>query len=330
MTSDRQRRIPAPLLRVAALLAGIFIGALLLEGGARVAWRAPWYEQLVAYQRSVQTYDYKKNRWGLRDDSPTTAKPAGVKRVFMLGDSFTFGLGVPEDDLIFPNMIERALNERRFESAPNGIELMNAGEPGALSADWLRIWRLVGAEYQPDLVVVVFFLRDGTETLLIPEFFMRIREDVVQRNADSYWYRNFYTFRLVRDRLDRNKIARTYTQRFIDAYFGSESQTAEWRRAQRNLAQLRDNARQAGADFALVIYPVLVQLDEHYPFTGICDAIEDYGESIGVPVYNLLPDFLGHDASQLWVSPWDQHPNGQGHRITADALTPFLAGLLGP
>ena len=318
------RRIPAPVLTAIVVLIGCVIGLGILEGTARFLWKAPWYERLLAYQRKVQTYNYKKNRWGMRDDSPIGPKQAGTKRIFMLGDSFTFGLGVPEDEVIFPELLEQRLKARTFTSAPAGVELMNAGEPGTLTGDWVDTWNHVGVEYDPDVVVAVFFLRDGTETLLIPEFFMRIRENIVQRNENSYLYRNFYAYRMYRDRMDRADIAASYTQRFLNSYFGDRDDTAEWRRAQHNLKLLRDGAHGRQAKFALVIFPILVELNENYPFTEICDLLEEYGRSLGVPVYNLLPDFLGEDAASLWVSPWDQHPNAEGHRLVADALESFL------
>ena len=137
-------------------------------------------------------------------------------------------------------------------------------------------------------------------------------------------------YRVVRDRMDRNDIARSYTQRFISAYFGSRTETLEWERAKHNLVRLRDAARTHSAELAIVVYPVLVQLNDDYPFTEICDLLVEYAESIDVPVHNLLPYFLGQNAAELWVSSWDQHPNAEGHRLTADALEPFLADLLAP
>ncbi len=313
---------------VGLLLLGIVAGAAILEGAGRLLWKAPWYEELLAVQMRLQTYDYRENRWGLRDQNYDEQKPAGRKRVLMLGDSFTFGMGVPDDRLIFPEILERKLTERRLGIAPDGVEILNAGLPATLTGDWVKTWHRVGPKFDPDLVVVVFFLRDGTETMFIPEFFMRIRANIVARNERSFLYGHSHTYRLLRDRLDRRDIANDYTKRFLNGYFGSVSQTAEWHRARRNLTELRDLTRAHGAKFGLVIFPVLVELDEGYPFQPICDLVVEFGNSIDVPVHNLLDVFMGRDASRLWVSPMDQHPNADGHALVAEALMPFMVDLL--
>lgn len=309
------------------VIVGTLAGMLILEGAARFLWKEPWYEKLLAEQRRVQTFEYRENSLGLRDRDYDTPRPAGTKRVLMIGDSFTFGMGVPDDRLIFPTIIERRLNEHLPANA-GAVEILNAGKPATLTGDWVETWRRVGPGFEPDLLVVVFFLRDGTETLFIPEFFMRIRKNIVARNSQSAWYRRSYVFRMVRDQLDRAAIGREYTRRFNDGYFGNDEQTAEWRRAQRNLVELHDMAAAHSARMALVVFPVLVELNDDYPFRDICDELVDYGHSIGVPVFNLLDAFTGYRASDLWVSPWDQHPNARGHEIVADALLPFVSGLL--
>lgn len=47
-----------------------------------------------------------------------------------------------------------------------------------------------------------------------------------------------------------------------------------------------------------------------------------------MPTHDLLPAFLGRDASRLWVSAWDQHPNAEAHAVAAQSLLPFVRGLL--
>ena len=46
-----------------------------------------------------------------------------------------------------------------------------------------------------------------------------------------------------------------------------------------------------------------------------------------MPTFNLLPAFMGMDGTQLWVSPFDQHPNERGHAVAAEAMLPFIRDL---
>lgn len=314
--------------RMALVLFGLGVGLGLCELGARIFWQAPWYEQLVAEQLASEMHDYQLNHWELRDREYPTAKPVGRKRILMLGDSFTFGSGVMDDTKIFPELLERWLDESQIPSAPGGVDILNGGLPGSLTGDWLDIWEATSETFDPDLLVIVFFLRDGTQTASVPEFFDRIRDDISERNQHSRRYRFSYLYRLYRDKEDRASVASLYGDRFQAAYFGAHHQTSEWRKAQSNLILLRDRARARGVEVGLVIFPVIVQLDESYPFKGITDLLVDFAEGNDLPVYDLLPDFIGRYAPDYWVSSLDQHPNERGHALVAERLRPFLLSLL--
>ena len=48
----------------------------------------------------------------------------------------------------------------------------------------------------------------------------------------------------------------------------------------------------------------------------------------GVPHLDLLDTFDGRDPSDLVVGRFDAHPNEEGHRIAAEAILPWLDGIL--
>ncbi len=311
--------------RLALLLAGTAVALGAAEGVARLLWTSPWWERLIVGQTQHQSHPYRLNAFRLRDEEIVGPKPPGQVRVLVLGDSFTFGTGVADREAVFPQILERELGASgRF---PGGVQVLNGGLPGSLTGDWLRLWNRVAPRFEPDLLLIVFFLRDGTQTESIPEVFGRVRH-IALRNRQSTLYRISHLHRLIRDELDRRAVGRLYTQHFLQAYFGDDAETAEWRRAQANLLRLRDLARERGARAALVVFPVLVELGPDYPFRGICDALEAFARANDLPVHSLLPAFLGREAAELWVSAVDQHPNEQGHAIAAESMLPFVTRLL--
>lgn len=314
--------------RVALILFGLALGAGLCEVAARILWQAPWYDRLIAEQRANETYAYRRNHWNLRDREYPAEKPAGRKRVLMLGDSFTFGSGVKDDAKIFPELLERQLDASSIPSAPDGVDVLNGGLPGSLTEDWLRLWDAIAEEFDPDLLVIIFFLRDGTQTASVPEFFDRIREDIAENNRRSIRYRLSFLYRMVRDARDRETVGSLYTNRFRAGYFGAEHQTSEWRRAQSNLLKLRDLALARKTAMGMVVFPVLVDFDEPYPFQAISDLVVAFARKNDLPVYDLLPDFMGRYAPDYWVSPLDQHPNERAHALVAQRLEPFVMRLL--
>lgn len=78
----------------------------------------------------------------------------------------------------------------------------------------------------------------------------------------------------------------------------------------------------------MAVFPVLAQLDDTYPFRPTSDLVLEWARAEGMPTHDLLPAFLGRDASRLWVSAWDRHPNAEGHALAAQSLLPFARTLL--
>ena len=91
------------------------------------------------------------NSRGIHDREHAYAKPAGVYRILLLGDSFTAALEVP-----FEKSFARLLDKRLDERAPGRFEVINAGVGGFSTVNELLMFREEGAKYRPDLVVLCF------------------------------------------------------------------------------------------------------------------------------------------------------------------------------
>ncbi len=83
-------------------------------------------------------------------------KPAGVKRILVVGDSFTFGEEV-DDTQTYPYLLEQLL--------PN-TEVINLGIHGYATDQMLLYLKKEGAKYQPDIVLVGFLHEDMDRNLL--------------------------------------------------------------------------------------------------------------------------------------------------------------------
>lgn len=314
-------RLRSLLCHLLLLVGGLVASLLLAEGAAWLLWDTPWHERLLTEQVAAQRQPVRRNSLGLRGPELVVPRPEGLRRVLMLGDSFTFGLGVEDDGAPFPALLDRRLR-------PRSIGVVNGGIPGSLTGDWGALWRRAGERVDPSAVVAVFFLRDGTRLETIPAFFGEIRDGVSKHNHASRLYRYSRLYRWIRDLETRAWISETYTRALTMAYLGPPERTGEWRRAQRNLLELRDMVEAHGAVFGLAIFPVLVELDERYPFQDVTDVLMAFARENDIPALDLLPAFRGFDAPDLWVSAVDQHPNAEGHELAADALEPFVLELL--
>jgi hypothetical protein len=270
---------------------------------------------------------YHLNRFQLRDDDYPSVKPPGSLRVLILGDSFTFGSSV-SSEAIFPQLLEGRFNEGFEYPGVSTIEILNGGIPGSQTHHWVQLYEEVRSDFEPDVLLIVFFLRDGTLTTSIGGFFEPIREQIVEKNRDSALYRHFYLSRLYTDHKDRRFVAKNYTSTINRSYLGSDDETVEWENSKTNLLEIVERAGEAAAVVGLVIFPVLFEMQDDYPFEAVCDEIAAFARENDIPVHNLLDAFRGHDGPELWISALDQHPNATAHAIAAESMLPFVDRLI--
>ena len=103
---------------------------------------------------------------------------------------------------------------------------MNGEIPGSYPARWLDLFDRVVDEFQPDVVVSVFFLRDGARNINSSgSFFGPIRRRVTERNAKSTLYRYSYVYLVLRDTRDRRLVVGRYTRDLNLAYSGNDEET---------------------------------------------------------------------------------------------------------
>ena len=121
------------------------------------------------------------NSLGFRDRRLPGPKPPGTMRVVVLGDSFTQGYGVDEEDA-YPRRLERLLDERQ---PARRHEVINLGVPGACPLDYDAHLEEVGLAYEPDVVVVGFMANDVSDIYSKREFGSRIMSEVLRQVQDE-------------------------------------------------------------------------------------------------------------------------------------------------
>ena len=166
------RTLRALLGRLFLVSLGVVLPLLLLEGMVRLAGIAPpaelhpplwephpylgWFH--VPNSGGVVSSEYGEfqvsvhiNARGLRDREIGYAKPPGVTRVLVLGDSFAEALQVPLE-VTFAKQLEAELNK-----AGHPVEVINAGVGGWGTDQEAIFYAIEGFRYQPDLVLLLFF-----------------------------------------------------------------------------------------------------------------------------------------------------------------------------
>ncbi|MEN8158693.1 MAG: SGNH/GDSL hydrolase family protein [Myxococcota bacterium] len=257
------------------------------------------------------TLTYRINQLGFRGREATLEKPDGQLRVVGLGDSFTFGVGVRLDDT-FLAVLETRLREA---GGPHPVEVMNLGVMGSDTSHQVNLLRHLGLRLAPDLVVLCFFLNDAGGGSTHSQF------NVGLDSEHAAWRRSRLLDRAVH-LLQRPRQVRALVSNYRRSF---EPNALGWASSRRALTQADRLSEAYGFDLVLMIFPVLWQLSDHYPFRDIHETVRAAAEAAGMPVLDLLPAFAGHDGPELWVTPNNQHPNEIAHAIAGEALSSFLA-----
>lgn len=92
----------------------------------------------------------KQNRYGHRGGTYPLEKSPGKYRVLVLGDSFTEGVQVSEEDL-FTHLVEEMYSN---------VEMLNAGVGGYGTVQQYMYLMLEGLQFEPDAVLLMFYRND--------------------------------------------------------------------------------------------------------------------------------------------------------------------------
>ncbi len=248
------------------------------------------------------------------------AKAPGSYRILGLGDSFAWGWGVADNRRTFFKLLECWLQA----TAPQGgVEVINASQPGASAADYQRFMECHGFGLAPDMVMVSFNLNDA----FVKHASMTIDGRTAKRleQKEGFWARHSRLVHFFHERLVRTRVRREFIANVHDAYFLGTERAQRWQRAQATLLAIAAVCRQRGIALRVIVFPLLADLERHYPFAREVGEIARFCRWNGIPCIDLLPTFLGKKSSLLWTRPNNAHPNEVAHRLAAETVFGFLS-----
>ncbi|TAE06606.1 MAG: hypothetical protein EAZ94_30425 [Oscillatoriales cyanobacterium] len=98
------------------------------------------------------------NAKGFRGADLPFEKANGITRIAFLGDSFTLGMGVKDNDTL-PISFERAIQSKY----PN-TQVLNFGISATSTKEQIKLLEEYVIKFKPDVVVIVVFLNDADRT----------------------------------------------------------------------------------------------------------------------------------------------------------------------
>jgi lysophospholipase L1-like esterase len=254
------------------------------------------------------------NSQGLRDYEYPAAKPPGVYRVMLLGDSTTLGWGVPFNETT-AKILERELNAEHIPGYQR-FEAINAGVGNYDTVQEVTYYETRGRAFQPDLVVLVYFINDPEPVPVERKGFLIDRSYLIAFAVNRF---NGVLLR-IGARPDWNQYYASLYSDNLPAFQACKASLVDLARTTRN-----DNTK-----FLVAVLPELHQINGTYPFTTAHQKIKDVLVSENVPVLDLIDGLRNHGReSTLWVTPLDDHPNGKANALIAAQMRHWILGNLG-
>lgn len=133
-----------------------------------------------------KTVTFRINSRGLRDREFSLKKRRDTFRILGLGDSFTVGDGVELKDS-YLKVLEKLLNEKYPKKIH--FETINTAVPGYSTLHEFYFLKDAGLSYQPDFVIVGFYLNDVLPVELPGEYHTE-ENAVASLMRLNYWHRN--------------------------------------------------------------------------------------------------------------------------------------------
>ncbi|QDU84891.1 hypothetical protein Pla163_20090 [Planctomycetes bacterium Pla163] len=255
----------------------------------------------------------RTNSLGFRDLEFDATKPAGQRRVLCVGDSFTFGNGVPLEDTWVQRL--EGLLEQRWDD----VEVINGGfAAGDHRTGGYAPWIASdGLALDPDLVVIGVCLNDLGDVPMA----------LTPPPPEERWLGGIsHVLNALQDRRHRREFEATALP---DAGVLLDLVPEPWNAARAALTTLRDLCAERDVELLVVVFPMFFRLEEdRYPFHGLHRAVTEFCGTAGIDCIDLYPTFAGQPDRPLWIHPTDQHANPIGQALIAEALLPRVVGAL--
>ncbi|WP_291984373.1 hypothetical protein [Luteitalea sp.] len=305
------------------------------------------------------SYIQRVNHLGLRGKDITVDKPPDTKRILMLGDSFTMGKGV-EEDQTFSVLVEREMREAMATCGGGGVEVLNGGvDSYAPVLSYLQLKRDLG-RLSPDLVVLNLdnsdliqeaayrrqAVRDEAgEIIAVPQVW---QQSTYERFL-SWSSRHLFFTRVLLVYANRALDHRRLTVRqvvneagrehFAHTLEGDVDRTAQWRDVFDSIVRIKRLADSLGARFVLSTYPWAHQLGEkgwvpgRYDYMAkgertsslTRDTVRAHAAALGIDVFEAQPVFEAYRGSEALYFDYDPHWTPAGQRLMAEGLLQYLS-----
>jgi lysophospholipase L1-like esterase len=261
-------------------------------------------------RRWAQTDAVQMNGAGFRGRSFGEIKAAGAFRIAAVGDSFTYGNGIPQDER-YTEILQKQL--------PNNFEVLNFGIAGGNTPQHLHTIANIVLPLKPDFVILQWYVNDvegndstGRPTYhsLLPFYGLHgwlIDKSALYSVANMQWAQWQVALGMTPTYAD-------YLQKRL-----GDPNSADSVRDRATLVAIIEACRRQGVPIGIVLFPDTgAPIDANYPFAYLHERVLETCREQNIQCLDLREDFAAiKDRESLWANRLDHHPSGRANTIAA-------------
>lgn len=300
------------------------------------------------------------NSLGIRGREVAVDRAPGTYRILMLGDSFTMGKGV-EDEQTFSVVLEAALNQAAACRDGRSVEIVNGGTDSyAPILSYIELKRELHV-LKPDLVVLNFdnsdLLQDlayrktaviapDGDVVAVPQ---RAPSPTLSRRIQTWAEHHLFFTRALMYYVNQSFGFRTLTVQEVVTQANMETlghtladdtnpRREEWQSVFQSLERIKAYTDSQGIDFALSVYPWAHQVSETEwvpgrlafmaanarPTDRSVGILRSFASDHGIDFIDAFPTFRAQRGREPLYFKHDMHWTPAGHRLMATALERHL------
>ncbi len=255
----------------------------------------------------------QRNHAGFRERLFENTKSPGTYRIAVIGDSFTFGNGIRQEDR-YTDVLHRRL--------PAYFEVLNFGTPGANTPEHRDLVARLLPLVKPDFVLLQWYVNDmdnadpaerpAFKTLMpiLPWHDWLVERSALYSLANTRWAE-------AQVRLGWTLSYSDYLRRRLGNPNGREAQFER-----QIMLDLIEQCRRANVPMGMVLFPDAgVDLGANYEFAYLHERVLEICASSSLRCVDLRQDFsMVRDRRELWANRLDHHPSALANEIAAEKI----------
>lgn len=291
------------------LIASIFVSLLLIEIIFRLLNYPKNLKDIFHRKDIIWTLDHVSlNSYGYRDNEYLREKQTDVFRVYVIGDSYTYGWLIDNPEDTFSAIIEKELQGKLNKK----IEVINAASPGFTMKEIAKRFIEEGKYFYPDLVIVG-----------INDDEANVSNHYVPA-ADSSFPKFTKSSKLYQATLGNYFAAKSESinHEYISSIYSNQS-SKDWEEFSDYLLKMQKEATTIHAKMAILLFPH-IHANNPYKENDFVDynrKLKEFAEQREMFFIDPSSEFYSYPKREdLVINPIDPHPTVQANRIFADKI----------